>query len=182
MNHLHNMNARTAEAEKHDFYATDPRAVELLLNVESFNKMILEPACGAGHISKALEANHYSVISTDLYDRGYGTSGVDFLKWNEKFPGDIITNPPYRHARQFVEKALDVVDVGAKVAMFLKLTFLEGQARKEFFKTNPPRTIYVSSKRLQCAKNADFSGTSMIAYAWFVWEKGYTGATIIKWI
>ena len=68
--------------------------------------------------------------------------------------------------------------------MFLKLTFLEGQARKQFFLENPPKTVYVSSSRLNCAKQGDFVTytSSAIAYAWFIWEKGYQGDTIIKWI
>lgn len=71
--------------------------------------------------------------------------------------------------------------------MFLKLTFLEGKARKKLFTKYPPKVIYVSSSRLQCAKNGDFDkygkgvGTA-VAYAWYVWQKGYTGDTIIKWI
>jgi hypothetical protein len=71
--------------------------------------------------------------------------------------------------------------------MFLKLTFLESKARKKMFEKYPPKVIYVSSSRLQCAKNGDFetykkgTGTA-IAYAWFVWEDGYQGDTVVKWI
>lgn len=71
--------------------------------------------------------------------------------------------------------------------MFLKLQFLEGKKRESFFLDNPPKTIYVSSSRLLCAKNADFQrmkdgGGSAVAYAWYVWEKGYKGNTVVKWI
>jgi hypothetical protein len=85
---------------------------------------------------------------------------------------------------------LEISTDGTKIAMFLKLQFLEGQARKELFLTNPPKVVYVSSSRLGCAKNGDFKTgkngelmiESAVAYAWFVWEKGFKGATIIKWI
>ena len=87
------------EREKHDYYATEPKAVELLLKLENFNKNIWEPACGEGHISKVLEEQGYTVISTDLIDRGFGTGEVDFFKQQEKFNGDIITNPPYKYAK-----------------------------------------------------------------------------------
>jgi chromosomal replication initiation ATPase DnaA len=33
--------------------------------------------------------------------------------------GDIITNPPYSKAQEFVEQALKMIDEGRKVAMFL---------------------------------------------------------------
>lgn len=163
-----------------------PKAVELLLEVESFNKSIWECACGQGHISKVLEAAGYEVRSTDIVDRGYGTGGIDFLKEVHEWDGDIITNPPYKYAKEFVEQALRTVKDGAKVAMFLKLTFMESKSRKGLFTSYPFKTLYVSSSRLQCAKNGEFSkykgaGTA-IAYGWYVWEKGYKGSPSIKWI
>jgi hypothetical protein len=65
------------------------------------------------------------------------------------------------------------VPEGNKVAMFLKLTFLEGKARRELFKRYPPKTVYVSSSRLECGKNGIFKKDPAVAYAWFVWQKGY---------
>lgn len=178
---VRNCNLRSKDAEANDYYATEPKAVELLLEQETFQKQILEPACGEGHISEVLKAHGYEVISTDLIDRGYGEV-QDFFQYTHLEGIDIITNPPYKYAKEFVEHALNIVAEGHKVAMFLKLTFLEGQGRRNLFHTTPPQTVYVSSARLQCGKNGDFSGTSMVAYAWFVWKKGHYGPTNIKWI
>ena len=175
------------DREPNDYYATDPIAIDLLLAEESFNHKVWECACGEGHLSKVLERAGYDVLSTDIVYRGYGyPASVDFLSEREanSFDGDIITNPPYKYALEFVKQAIRVVKPNNKVAMFLKLTFLEGQKRRSFFKTNPPKTVYVSSSRLICARNGDFEKFphSAIAYAWFVWEKGYSGNTVIKWI
>lgn len=109
------------------------------------------------------------------------------LKNQEKFEGNIITNPPYRYATEFIYKALSIIPNGYKVAMFLKVQFLEGKERKRLFTQFPPKCVYVSSSRILCAKNAEFEkmkagGGSAVAYAWYVWEKGYKGETIIKWI
>lgn len=145
--------------------------------------MVWECACGQGHISKVLESHGYEVISTDLVYRGYGDpKSVDFLSTVSDFKGDIITNPPYKFALEFVEHALNIVEQSRKVAMFLKLTFLEGKARKAFFMQNPPKTVYVSSSRLECGKNGKFESKNAVAYAWFVWEKGYHGDPVIKWV
>ena len=135
-------------------------------------------------MAEALKECGYEVISSDLYDRGYGESNIDFLQQSTMRGQHIITNPPYTYAQQFVERSLSLLPNGGKAAFFLKLTFLEGQKRREFFKKYPPKTIYVSSSRVMCVKNGDFSikGSSAIAYAWFVWEKGFTGAPTIKWI
>lgn len=112
---------------------------------------------------------------------------MDFLKCSEIFNGDIITNPPYKFAKEFVEHALSLVPNGNKVYMFLKLQFLEGKSRRELFDTNQLKTLYVSSSRILCAKNGDFenfkkAGGSAVAYGWYEFEKGYNGKPYIEWI
>lgn len=176
-------NQKDGERQREDYYATEPKATEWLCRLEQFEGRILEPSCGEGHISEVLKAAEYEVVSRDLIDRGYGEVAdflaIDNLTWD----GNIVTNPPYRYAQEFVEKALSIIQEGKKVAMFLKLTFLEGKARRHLFRTTPPIRVWVSSSRLKCAMNGDFSSMagSAQAYAWFVWEKGYKGETIIKW-
>lgn len=171
------------DRQKEDYYATDPKAIELLLDVETFDNKIWECACGEKHLSNVLESKGYNCRSSDIIDR-CGNEVIDFLQTDEKWDGDIITNPPYKYAEQFVYKAMDVLQTGHKLAMFLKVLFLEGKKRKEMFKLYPPRHIYVSSSRIICAKNGEFDNykSSAIAYGWFVWEKGYKGDTVIKWI
>lgn len=174
------------ERQQEDFYATHPIAAEWLLKLEHFNQNIWEPACGEKHLSRVFEDAGYNVRSSDLIDR-CGNETLDFLSddvvtWN----GDIITNPPYKFAVEFINKALSIIPNGNKVAMFLKVQFLEGKSRKELFEKSPPHVVYISSSRILCAKNAEFErmkqgGGSAVAYAWFLWEKGYKGDTIIKW-
>lgn len=173
------------DREENDYYATEPKAVSMLLDLENFSVDIWEPACGEGHISRVLEDWH-QVKSTDLIDRGYGTPGIDFLNCTELFAGDIITNPPYKYAKEFIEKALSLIPEGNKVAMLLKVQFLEGKGRKNLFIESPPIRVWVSSSRLNCAMNGDFtglrtSGGSAAAYAWYIWEKGFKGDPILKW-
>lgn len=183
-------NHSKGERQQHDYYATEPKAVELLLEQEHFSPYVWECACGEGHISEVLKAHGYKVKSSDLYDRGYEvTETIDFLTVRKEdidhdFSRDIITNPPYKYAKEFVEKALEISMDSTKIAMLLKLTFLEGKARKKLFEVAPPKRIYVFSSRVKCAKNGDFDsiGSSAVAYAWFVWEKGYKGDPFVKWI
>lgn len=173
----------TTDRQEDDYYATDPRTIDELLSVESFDGSIWECSCGEGHLSKRLEKNGYKVISTDLVDRGYGTGGVDFFAQKKLLGDNIITNPPYKYAQKAVEHS---IELGAKkVAMFLKLTFLEGKSRNALFKMYPPKKVWVYSSRRQVAINGDpemFNKSSAAAYAWFVWEKDYDGETTIGWI
>lgn len=182
------------EREENDFYATDPIAIDKLLKVEKPFEHIYECAAGEGHLAQKLKDNGYTVTTSDIIERDYKLDFVqDFLKMSITGLGsdeeyDILTNPPYKYAKEFVLKALSMIKGNRKVYMFLKLTFLEGKARyKELFSKYPPQKIYVFSERILCAKNGDFNkmidgGGSAIAYAWFVWKKGYSGKTEIEWI
>lgn len=174
--------ASNEEREENDFYATDPNAVQLLLNKESFSNSILEPCCGEGHISKVLIENWYDVVSSDLIDRGFGEQ-KNFFDYKE-FNGDIVTNPPYKYAKEMVEKSLEIITDGHKVAMLLRIQFLESEKRKEFFKQYPPETVYISSKRMKCSKNGEFEkyNNGAVMFAWFVWRKGYKECPKIKFL
>ena len=165
-----------------DFYPTPDTAVAALLGKEVFYQPIWEPACGTGNISIVLESQGCKVVSTDLIDRGYGTPGVDFLKTGRLLAPNIVTNPPFNLAKQFVHHA--VVDLQAdKVCLLLKLSFLEGVGRRNLFESHPPANIYVFSKRLQLTRNGmDYRNRGMIAFAWFVWVKGYQGSPMVGWI
>ena len=189
------------EREATDFYSTDPEAIDDLLAVEDFSDTILEPCCGNGNLSKALEAKGKTVISSDLYDHGYGTTGVDFFKEYQEVDMDIITNPPYMCQTEFTEHALKVLKPGHKMALFLKIQFLEGQERQEkIFSQKKLKTVHIYSKRLACYKNderyqknedgslkLDKDGNpkkigSAACYCWFIFDKDYTGDPTIKWI
>lgn len=177
--------------EQNDYYATDPIAIDVLLNEGNmrteFHQNIWECACGQGHLSERLKKYGYNVWSTDKINRGYGDGCLDFLTYNEIWNGDIITNPPYKNALEFINHSLDIIPEGFYTAMFLKLQFLEGKTRKQLFSDNPLKYLFVSSSRIMCAKNAEFErmkqeGGSAIAYGWFVWQKGFKGSPVIKWI
>lgn len=178
------------ERETNDYYATDPHALEIFLDklkedgIE-LHKDIWECACGEGHLSEVLKNRGYQVCSTDLVARGYEEQQIDFLKYEgEDVSFDILTNPPYKNAKEFVEKALEIQANGYYTIMFLKIQFLEGQARKKMFKKYPPKYIYVNSTRQLCAMNGEFEKykATAICYCWYIWEKGFKGETIIRWI
>ena len=173
--------------EMDDFYATPPLAVKKLMKLETFDNNIWEPCCGMHHITNVLKDNNYNVRTSDIIDRVNDGSVeiIDFLNYNEKYNGDIITNPPYKFATEFVYKSMETITNGHKVAMFLKLTFLETKKRYELFKKYPPKVIYVASMRFGCSQTGEFNSNgntgSAIAYCWYIWEKGYNGDTVIKW-
>lgn len=180
------------DREINDYYATSPKALLLLLleqlqkeNIKLHNK-IWECACGEGHLSEVLKQKGHNVTSTDLIDRGYGIGGVDFLNMLNKWDGDILTNPPYKNAKEFVEHSLELQEDGYYTIMFLKIQFLEGKDRYKMFQKYPPKYVYVNSSRQTCAMNGKFDEYNKkgnaICYCWFIWEKGFKGEPIIRWI
>lgn len=134
----------TGVREENDFYATDPYVTEQFLNVFKFDKNVWECACGQGHMSEVLKKHGYNVRSTDLIDRGYGEVGIDFLETTDKWYGDIVTNPPFSHAKEFVEHGLEIIEKGHYIALLLKIQFLETKGRRPMFEKYPPRYIYIN--------------------------------------
>ena len=171
-------NMRNVDSADRDYYATDPIAVFPLLDRFRFTPTIWEPAVGGGHIADALTYRVYRVFASDIVDRGYpGTHIYDFLSQEpaprEVADCDIITNPPYKFAQQFVERAMERLSDGRSLAMLLKLTFLEGAERFPMFQRYAPTDVLVFSRRVCCGKNGIFDrAKNAVAYAWFVWKKG----------
>lgn len=160
----------------HDYYATDPIALELLAKKINLPRVICEPACGEGHLAKWLTDHGHKVYASDIVDRGYGQV-QDFFTM-EQLPPDcktILTNPPYKYAMEFVLHALKILPEYGLCIMFLKTTFLEGIKRyKNLFKDNPPCIVAQFKQRIQCALNGHFekyTTSSAAAYAWFIWQK-----------
>lgn len=178
----------TSKRERNDFYATDPNAIDLLLKSVQPKGKIYECCCGQGHLSERLKQRGFSVISTDLVNRGYGCGGVDFLKLDKLPDGvhTICTNPPYGISTDIIEHALNLMSNGDEMYMFLKTLYLEGSERyNRIYSQYPPYKVLQFVKRVTCAKNADFvnnAGGGYVSYMWFCWRKGYVGNTILEWL
>ena len=176
-----------------DFYATHPESVELFLKKCKERNFILpekiwECACGDGAISKVLQKEGYDVLSTDFVDRGFGQGNVDFLLLSKDdiipdYLNCIFTNPPYNKAKEFVDKALELINDNGLVIMFLKTTFLETKGRLELFKKHKLKYVWQYVNRQGCGKNGGvFKNGGAAAYAMFIWDKSYDGLPEIDWI
>ena len=132
-------------------------------------------------MSRVLEETGQPVRSTDLYDRGFGEAGVDFLI-SESGADNIVTNPPYNCTEGFVANGVKLAK--RKFALLLRLAFLEGANRaKTIFTDNPPSRVWVFSERITFyPSGAEPKGSGTTAYAWFVWDKDAPGSTELKWI
>jgi hypothetical protein len=171
---------RNADLDGPDFYPTPAWATFALIENERLHGGIWECACGDGAMSMVLAETGNPVISSDLYDRGYGDIGHDFLTTQRRHP-NIVTNPPFHSAEGFVASGLKAAQ--HKFALLLRLAFLEGANRANtIFHKCPPARVWVFSERITFyMKGAQLAGSGTTAYAWFVWDKDHTGPTELAW-
>lgn len=171
---------RFADLEGPDFYPTPRWATFALVENEEFRGDIWECACGDGSMTKVLEQTGNAVVSSDLYDRGFGEIGHDFLASGRRAP-NIVTNPPYHSAEGFVARSLELAE--RKFALLLRLAFLEGAKRtRQIFHRSPPSRVWVFSERITFyPKGAKIRGSGTTTYAWFVWDKDQLGTTELRW-
>ncbi len=171
---------RFADLSGPDFYPTPPWATYALIDNEALTGDIWECACGDGAMSRVLEDTGCAIVNSDLYDRGFGEAGVDFLSSTRK-ADNIITNPPFHSAEGFVARG--VVSAKRKFALLLRLAFLEGANRaRTIFTETPPSRVWVFSERITFyPKGVTAKGGGTTAYAWFVWDKDHIGVTELKW-
>lgn len=195
--YLTNHRKSDEEVAEYDLYCTHPESIRLFLDkVKKVCPNLLplriwEPAAGLNSIVDILVENGHDVLATDLVDRGCNVGNIDFLTLRrESLPEEwkpylncIFTNPPYAFAKEFVEKALELVNSDGLVIMFLKLTFLEGKKRQDLFQNNHLKWVWVYTSRQGCGKNTkEFENGGAAAYAMFIWDKSYVGLPQIDWI
>ncbi len=185
----------TKGRETDDFYATDPKAIEMLIGAAPhiFHQArkngtpIWEPACGTGNLAKYLTKSGFVVYASDLKDRGFGEVHVDFLNTKiDRCPPIILTNPPYSLANEFILHALDILPDGGVYIALMNITYLCGQKRyATIYSKGILREVYLFKKRIECWRNNDremYGGKAMVDFAWYVFQKGYNGQPTLYWL
>jgi hypothetical protein len=183
-------NHSDTEREANDFYASDPQCAIDLLNVLPELDQIWECSCGQGHLAKEFDKVGKLARASDLIDRNYGeiqdflNTGVFEANKATKPFLDIVTNPPYSLAEAFLLQAMGLLQENRYYCALLKITWLEGKARRKIFEQYPPKFVYVYSQRINCAKNGEFNKykATAICYCWYIWQKGFKGDTVVRWI
>lgn len=153
-----------------DDYPTDPLWTEALLDRVEFRGRILEPSAGSGQMVEVLERRGYKVKARDLE-----RTGDDFLSWTGRWRGSIITNPPYRHADEFLKIALGAAS--EQVAMLLPINGLGGKKRSAWlWHANPPALVLIVPRYMNVVDR-----TSQFYHVWCVWDPRYDGPTEFSW-
>lgn len=179
-----------------DFYVEPAWAVEALFAAERFVGSVFDPAAGVGTIVGASRERGFNTFGADLADRDapekFHIHVANFLEINQDFTAtdNIISNPPYADAENFVRVALNVAR--HKVAFLLRLPFLESKRRADLFEETPLARVLVFANRVPIAPGHDLPydwnqegakhAGSKTAYAWFVWDKDWMGPSQLRWL
>jgi hypothetical protein len=169
-----------------DAYFTPVEAVVSLLKIEGARlpKLLWEPAAGDGAIVRPLRSAGYAVVASDIADYGMEDCRVGFDYLSTTLPEGvegIVTNPPYKLAVRFAEKAAREV---CYFALLLRTNFLESTNRLPFFREHEPARIWISSRRLPMMHRHGWSGPrapSNTCFAWFVWDNAAAQKRLIDW-
>lgn len=181
------MAQRVEAADSPDDFPTPPWATRALCEHVLPRGLVdltcLEPACGRGYMAKPLAEYFRQVDAADAYHYGFAPVR-DFLTYPYEAGSHdwVITNPPFRLAEEFVERALLVARKG--VAILARTVFLESVGRYQgIFSQNPPSKFAQFVERVPMVRGRlDGKATTATGYAWFVWEKTAPQEPRLMWV
>lgn len=164
-----------------DFYVEPRWLVDALLDVEHFSGLSWDPSCGTGTIPIAMRDRGLECAGSDIVDRGFGQTPLDFFEAKSRVT-NIVTNPPFGVIEPYIRRALHLAS--DKVAILGRLALLESQRRREFFNSTPLARVWVSSRRASMppgGKGIKATGGT-IPFAWFVWDHSHEGPPVLGWV
>lgn len=170
-------NATAVDRNKTDFYPTPHEATIALLKYLNIPKraVIWEPACGQGHIAKVLKQFEYKVVSSELYNHGYGMTGIDFLQTKDFYRSEwIITNPPFSLSEEFILKC---ISYQIPFALLLKAQYWHSAKRRKLFEEYTPSHILPLTWRPDFLFGAK-KGSPTMDCIWTVWGNKSAPQTI----
>jgi len=179
------MQQRSEPHDSLDDFPTPPWATRALCErLGDLSDLVCrEPAANRGHMVGPLREYFGSVIGSDIHDYGAGFPVFDFVGMEIASEVDwTITNPPFRLAEAFIQRALETSRVG--VAVIVRSAFLEGIARyQNLFSVHPPSRVMQFVERAPMVRGRiDASAVSATAYSWLVWTKPLDGVSHLEWI
>lgn len=177
-----------------DFYVEPRWAVDQLIGAETFTGTVHDPACGSGTIPSQFRSAGIPATGSDIVHREFGNGAVCDFFADATVRDNIVANPPYKLAEEFARHALRMA--GYKVALILPISFLESQRRDDLYERFPPARVLIFARRpsmppgvmpdgneTRDAHGAVIQPTGkggMTPFAWFVWDHGYRGETVMK--
>jgi hypothetical protein len=178
------------ERDPHDWYVEPYECSAALFSVEEFEGSIWDPACGIGRIVESARSAGFQSIGTDLVSRGPICSRIsDFLcrEYTPEF-SNIVTNPPFRLAEEFIREAIEILPSKGKLAAILPLVWLSGfSSKRDWLPRSPLKTVYPLSPRPSMPPGKVIEagirpGNGTKDFAWLVWQRDFEGLASVKFL
>jgi hypothetical protein len=173
------------ERVSQDYYATPAEVTRALVRAECGRldafRTIWEPAAGDGAIVRVLQPRHV-VIPSDIADRGCpGVKVQSFFDFSVAPARAIVTNPPFSLVNwrdgkaRWISHALHVLDI-EYMALLLPWTWPAAAGLGTLWRYHPPAVVYLLRWKV------DFTGQGAPPQnnAWFCWDRGHRGETILR--
>jgi hypothetical protein len=171
------------ERDDDDFYVEPAWCSERLFAVETFPGLIWDPASGSGTIVKSTRAAGLSNFASDIAEHGQGPI-QDFLTASAPTTDvfSVVTNPPFKLARAFVERGLDL---GAwKVAIIFPTARLNAA---HWLEASPLAKIYLLTPRPSMPPGdviarGEKPGGGRMDFCWLVFDENHNGPPELRWL
>jgi len=171
--------------DAHDFYIEPHWTSHRLFDVEPFRGEVTDPAAGSGRIVQAAEAAGLRARGYDIVDRGPHLAGVqDFMAAGRSYV-NIVTNPPFGIADEFVARAIELA--AGKVAALLPLTWMSGSKRSRWLEQAGLARVWVLTPRPSMPPgivvlNGLRPGQGTKDFGWFVFDQSWVGPPQLRWL
>jgi len=168
---------------RQDFYVEPTWCARRLFEVEPFTGLVWDPACGLCTIPKAAREAGLSSYASDIAEEGEGAR-QDFLTAGPPAaPFSVVTNPPFKLAREFVERAL--ILNATKVAILFPVARLNAASR--WLVPLPlARVLLLTPRPSMPPGEAILRGEKpqggRMDFAWLVFAQGHDGWPQMVWL
>lgn len=176
------------ERDPYDWYVEPFECSAALFQLEKFEGEVWDPACGMGRIVMEARAAGLTAVGSDIVSRSdICAAESDFLarSYQPDFR-NIVMNPPFGLAEEFVREAIRIVPRGGKVAVILPLVWVSGfSSKRDWLPSSPLRTLYPISPRPSMPPGKVIEagirpGNGTKDFAWLVWQNGYLGEASVR--
>ncbi len=172
-----------------DWYIEPEWTSRRLFETERFEGTIVDPACGSGRIVRVARSLGRTALGYDKVSRCIECAAEEDFLTTDYETDNIVSNPPFGLCKKpdfgFVEQALHTAE--RKTALLLPLPWMTGADKGRYLQGTPLKSVYVLTPRpsmppgpVIMAGQEPGGGTE--DFAWFVWERGYTGAPSLRWL
>ena len=172
------------ERETHEHYVEPEWCSKRLFEVEHFDGVIMDPACGFGRIVRSARDAGHNTLALDVVDRGCpGTVVSDFLNAAPVWSVDnIVSNPPFDIFQQFATQALKCAT--KKVAMIWLVRTLPAA---RWLRDTPLAHVLLLTPRPSMPPGHTITagekpGGGKQDFCWLIWDKQHTGPATIGWL